>query len=174
VLRLLYGVHSVASLAYEIVWIKILAGHLGMSLAAMGTVLGCFVLGLGLGGAAAAFLARRVSLRLRTTFAVVQLALAAWGAAFPWLLAVADRLYVGYAPPLESSAHLVVRAAVAAALLLPPSMLIGMVFPLLGAAQEREDERAPATAPGPCSRKASSGRRWGAWSCLPWPCRPWA
>lgn len=55
----LYAVHSLLSLAYEVLWIKRLTLTLGMSLPALGTVLAVFMMGIGLGGYGLSAIAKR-------------------------------------------------------------------------------------------------------------------
>jgi spermidine synthase len=129
--RFLFGVHSITSLAYEIIWIKMLETRLGMTATALGTVLAIFIAGLGVGSF---FISRRLgrrSLSVRRTFVGAQLALAAWSLLFPVFAFLLDKLYVQMSPPLESAAHIGIRAAVGMALLFPPAVLIGLIFPLL-------------------------------------------
>lgn len=137
----LYGCHSFTSMAYEVVWISLMAASVGRTLAAMGTVLLVCTAGLGLGAAAVAWWARRYALSTRQLFVGIQMALGFGGAAFPWLLHGADGLYTALAPPAESMLHHGLRLAVSAALLLPLACLIGAVFPLLSASAERPQPR---------------------------------
>ncbi len=127
----LYGIHSFTSLAYEIIWIRLLTASLGMTLTAIGLVLTVFVAGLGFGAALLSWQARRNPLS-RWGFIIIQGGLGLWGGLFPWLLERIDWVYIALAPPTESLGHQGLRLALSALILLPPSLLIGMVFPLLG------------------------------------------
>jgi spermidine synthase len=129
----LYGLHSGISMAYEVVWIRLLAVTLGQTLAAMSLVLLAITAGLGLGAALVSQVLRMRLLSPRQLFVSVQLALGVSGAAFPSLLQAGEQLYIALAPSVASSLHAGLRLAVSAALLLPLSCLIGAVFPLLSA-----------------------------------------
>lgn len=127
----LYGLHAATSLAYEIVWMRLMAATLGTSLAAMGLVLAVFVAGLGLGAAGLAWWARSRLLPTRWLFVLFKALLGLWGAMLPWLVGWLDYLYIAWAPAAESPGHHGLRFMVSASLLLPPSCLLGAVFPLL-------------------------------------------
>jgi spermidine synthase len=131
-IRLLYGLHSIVSLAYEILWIKMIAPYLGMTQAALGVVLACFVSGLALGSLVVSWLKLKKRQSMVTLFVGCQLLLGLWAFILPILLPAMDTLYVMVAPPTETTSHQFWRTIIAAGLLLPPSILIGMVFPMLG------------------------------------------
>lgn len=136
-IRLLYSLHSLASLAYQTIWIKTLAVHLGMSLAAMGTVMGCFVGGLGMGAFLLSWLAENKDFSTKKIFIISQYGLALWSIALTFLLIVSDSLYVSIAPPIETTSHHLVRIVVSMFILMPPSILIGIIFPLLSGEMEK-------------------------------------
>ena len=129
--------HSVAGLACEMVWIKILETHLGMSTAALATVLATFIGGLGIGGLSIAALTRHNSVSLRKSVIAAELGAAAWIAALPFTLPLVEKFYLQFAPPVESAGHLVIRLLTAMILLIPPAALFGSVFPLLGELAEQ-------------------------------------
>jgi low temperature requirement protein LtrA len=78
----LYGCHGFTSVAYEVVWMSLMAASVGRTLAAMGTVLMVCTAGLGLGAAAMAWWTRHHTVSTRQLFVRVQLALGLGGAAF--------------------------------------------------------------------------------------------
>jgi len=116
---------SAVSFAYEVLWTRLLGHILGGSLDAFATILASFLLGIALGGAAAARLATSRE-RARAGFAIAQLgiALASYGA-FAWVerwADFADRLGAGPESPLAN-------AGMAIAALLPITLCIGATFP---------------------------------------------
>lgn len=113
------------SLAYEVLWTRLLGHLLGGSLSAFASMLASFLLGIALGSAVAARVAMRRE-RAAVGFCVAQLGIAvtSYGA-----FALADRLPelslglgAGPGAPLAS-------AAVAVATLLPITLCIGATFP---------------------------------------------
>ena len=55
----LYGLRCFTSLAYQVVWINLLAAEVGRTLSAMGLVMAVFPAGLGLGAAGLAWQVQR-------------------------------------------------------------------------------------------------------------------
>jgi hypothetical protein len=77
---------------------------------------------------------QRHMLSPHTCFALTQGVLGLYGVAFPWLLQGVDHLFIAFAPATESGLHHGLRLAMGGLLLLPPSCLIGAIFPLLSSA----------------------------------------
>ncbi|MFG0249104.1 MAG: fused MFS/spermidine synthase, partial [Phycisphaeraceae bacterium JB051] len=67
-------------------------------------------------------------------FAMIQFALAVWNGSLPWLFQGVDWLYVTIAPTQQNLLHDVCRIGGAILILLAPSLLMGMVFPLVSRA----------------------------------------
>jgi spermidine synthase len=119
------AVSGAVSFAYEVLWARLLGHLIGSSVQAFATMLASFLLGIALGSAAAARLARSRE-RAAVGFGAAQLgiALAAWAA-----LALADRL-PWLARQLGAGPHAALASAVVAALpLLPITLCIGATFP---------------------------------------------
>lgn len=108
-----------AALGYETAWARLLARVLGSSAPAAAIVLAVFMGGMGVGALAFAGWARRTRDPVRM-FAVVEVAIAAWAAITPFVLA-----------HLHPVASFAVRALDAAAILLVPTVLLGATFPLM-------------------------------------------
>ena len=131
---LLFLLSGASALVYQVAWQRILALHTGVGLYSVSMIVAAFMAGLGigshLGGRLSARLEARASLRL---FALVELAISAFGAASPflyydWLYPLASRLE---SPSLAAGlAHF--------AALLPPTLLMGMSLPLLVRAMLRD------------------------------------
>ncbi len=111
---------GVVALVYETVWARSLTRILGSDAGAAAIVLATFMAGLGLGGACASRLARKTA-RPVELFAALELFVAAWAAASPFLM--------GLLHPIDG---FTARAAVSAAMLLPPTLAMGATFPLMG------------------------------------------
>ena len=150
---LLYAVHSLAGIAYEVVWIKLLTASIGMTVTAFGVVLATFMAGLGLGsyviarwkGTSEDHHGRRATYRL---VALLQTLMGLLGIAFPLLLNWGDHLYVLVAPETEGVRHLLVRGIYVGLLLLPVTTLHGMNFPVLASLLTRSLPRSRTTKPG--------------------------
>ncbi|MYA28727.1 MAG: tetratricopeptide repeat protein [Nitrospira sp. SB0666_bin_27] len=150
---LLYAVHSLAGIAYEVVWIKLLTASIGMTVTAFGVVLATFMAGLGLGsyviarwkGTSEDHHGSRSTYRL---VALLQTLMGLLGIAFPLFLYWGDHLYVLVAPETEGLRHLLVRGLYVGLLLLPVTTLHGMNFPVLASLLTRCATRSHTTKPG--------------------------
>ncbi|MEN8159617.1 MAG: fused MFS/spermidine synthase [Myxococcota bacterium] len=133
---------SVASFTYENLWFRLFEQVVGASIYAFSTMLGGFLIGIALGGAAAAPLART------RRGSAVGLALSQIGAAVFSALAF---VWVDSLPMLAASVNqpgilgVATRASVAAALLLPSTLCIGASFPFAVRALTESVEAAAAT-----------------------------
>lgn len=143
-LYLLFFLSGVAGLIYETIWSRYLGLFVGHSAYAQVIVLAIFLGGM----AAGALLAGRRSARLRdplVAYALVELAVGVLGALFhDGYEAVVGVAYGAVFPGLAGSAALVpVKWAIAAALILPQSVLLGATFPLMSAGVLRRAPRRP-------------------------------
>ena len=122
-----------ASLMAQVVWLRYLALTFGNTTQAAATLLAVFMGGLGLG----AFLFGRLADRWRRpllAYAVLEALIALFALASPALLRLIDQGYIAaYRGLLEGAPGLFVAARVvlAAAVLLPPTLLMGGTLPLL-------------------------------------------
>ncbi|MCZ6598375.1 MAG: fused MFS/spermidine synthase, partial [Planctomycetota bacterium] len=117
---LVFFLSGAAALVYEVVWTRLLTRLVGSDALGIGVVLAVFMAGLGIGALAFSGLARRTR-DPRRLFLVLELGLAAWACASPFLL-----------DALAPVASLGARLASAAALLFPPTLVMGATFPLMG------------------------------------------
>ncbi len=121
----LFFLSGLASLVYQVAWQRLLAIHLGSGAVSITLIVSVFMLGLGLGSLAGARLADRSANPLRL-YGFVQLALGAAGvASFRVLFAAGSAAAVLPQP---------VTFALAFAVLLVPTLLMGTSLPLLAAA----------------------------------------
>jgi len=132
------GLAGVASLLYEVIWVRQLALSLGSTALAGSTMLSAFLAGLAIGSW---IISRRVDVRedpLRLLI-WVEVAAGAIGALSVPALELAGRAYVLTATSLGAGpgAALVLRAAFALIVMLLPATLFGMAFPLASAAAAR-------------------------------------
>ncbi|HEV8608794.1 MAG TPA: fused MFS/spermidine synthase [Thermoanaerobaculia bacterium] len=129
---------GLASLMDEVVWFKYLNLTLGSTTAATATLLAVFMGGLALGSWLFGRAARRLS-RPATTYGLLEAGVAVFALSTPLLFDVVERGYVfAFRHVGEGPGRLtLVRAALAAAALLPPTILMGATFPVLSRLVER-------------------------------------
>jgi spermidine synthase len=131
-LYVLFFLTGAAGLAYEVVWTRWLELLLGSSTYAATAVLAAFMGGLALGSVLFGRLADQVRRRV-TLYAWLEMAVGLYGLAFPALLALAGRLYLGLARGASASPVLLfqLRFAIALLLVLIPTTLMGGTLPVL-------------------------------------------
>src|ERR1700722_11674847 len=125
---LLFAGSGCAALIYEIVWFQLLQLVIGSSAVSLGLLLAAYMGGLCLGSAA---LPRPVSARhhpLRI-HPFLQLGIAAFGVLALFGVPLIGRIY--FAGATTGLAGLVLRGMVAAACLLPPTLLMGASLPAI-------------------------------------------
>src|SRR5437762_3669951 len=128
VLLLLFVGSGCAALIYEIVWCQVLQLLVGSSAISLGVVLGTFMGGMCLGSL---ILPRLIPPRFHPlrVYACLELGLGALGIALLFGMPYADRIYtenVGHGLPA-----ILLRGAVCAACLLPPTVLMGATLPAM-------------------------------------------
>ncbi len=118
-----------AALIYEIVWFQLLQLVIGSSAVSLGLLLAAYMGGLCLGSAA---LPRLVSTRHHPmrVYALLELGIAAFGIIALFGVPLISRIYVAGASP-TGLGGLVLRGAVAAVCLLPPTFLMGASLPAI-------------------------------------------
>ncbi|MCZ7651912.1 MAG: fused MFS/spermidine synthase [Thermoanaerobaculia bacterium] len=129
-----------ASLMAQVVWLRYLSLTFGNTTQAAATLLAVFMGGLGLG----ALLFGRLADRWRrplAAYALLEALIALFAIASPALLGAIDQGYVAAYRSLAGSPGLfvAVRVALAAAVLLPPTLLMGGTLPLLLRGATRSD-----------------------------------
>ncbi len=125
---LLFAGSGCAALIYEIVWFQLLQLVIGSSAVSLGLLLAAYMGGLCLGSAA---LPRLVSARLHPmrVYAYLELGIAVFGILALFGVPLVGRIYV--AGPTQGMFGLVLRGVVAAACLLPPTILMGASLPAI-------------------------------------------
>jgi len=143
----LFVLSGACGLAYEVVWAKFLGLFLGNTVLLHTAVLGAFMGGLALGSL---LLGRRAAASAAPlkVYGWLELGVAAYALAFPALAGLAQGAVGAAAGALTpgSLPLLAVKIAVAAALLLPPTLVLGATFPFLTAHLERTTGRGEAGA----------------------------
>ena len=127
-LLLLFAGSGCAALIYEIVWFQLLQLVVGSSAVSLGVLLGTFMGGMCLGSLALARLvsARRHPLRV---YALLELGIGVLGIAALFVVPYVARVYVAGAE--HGLAGILLRGAVAAVCLLPPTLLMGATLPAI-------------------------------------------
>ncbi|HXV76001.1 MAG TPA: fused MFS/spermidine synthase [Candidatus Polarisedimenticolaceae bacterium] len=129
---LIYFLSGVCSLMDEVVWVRLLKLTLGNTVYATTVVVSVFMGGLALGAWCMSRYADRIARRLHW-YAVLETIATASALAVPWLLALADRVYVWFFRA-HHPAHgtlLFVQVLLSAAIILVPSITMGSTLPLL-------------------------------------------
>ncbi|MEE8522327.1 MAG: fused MFS/spermidine synthase, partial [Thermoanaerobaculia bacterium] len=135
-------VSGACSLVYQLAWLRLLRLIFGASTVSTAVVLAIFMGGLGLGGL---WLGRRVE-RARNPlayYAALEAGIALTAAVSPGLLAAVRWLYLslGGTAELGSFGATVVRLVLSAAVLLPPTLLMGGTLPAVAQALQRDRDR---------------------------------
>jgi spermidine synthase len=122
----LVGISGAVSFSYEVLWTRLIGQMLGGTIQGFGTMLGSFLLGIAIGSAVAARLAKDPA-RAARGFVVAQLGTASLSlvafALVNLVPALAQAIGAGHAGALAGN------ALIAALVLLPGSLCIGAVFP---------------------------------------------
>lgn len=136
---LAYALNGAASLAFEVLWSRMLGMALGATVYAFAIVLGVFLLALGLGGSFGAWIIKRVR-NTRKAFATLQVGIAAavssTGFLVPFMTFRFASLEVTAVIADSPMLHLIWVARIAA-VVFPGAFLWGMSFPFALASLER-------------------------------------
>lgn len=131
----LFFLSGALGLLYEVAWFRRLHLALGVSIFAVGAVISAFMLGLAMGSRWAAS-NRRLRQDPLPTYACLELGIALYAVAFPWLIGGLEALYPVLFRSLEG--HFLtlcaMRFVLAFALLLPPTFLMGASLPAVAQA----------------------------------------
>ncbi|MCA8956436.1 MAG: fused MFS/spermidine synthase [Planctomycetes bacterium] len=135
----LFLLSGFSGLVYQVLWTRMFALVLGTTVYAVATVLGVFMGGLALGSHVFGRRADRAGSSGLRTYALLELAIAGWACAFPWLMRGSDALYRALWPLVEDSAvgQLGLRVSLVALVLLVPTTWMGGTLPVLSRALVR-------------------------------------
>ncbi len=126
---------------YEIVWFRLLETLFGVTTLATSTVLAVFMGGLALGAGIASHRADRLRQPVRA-YGAIEILLAAAALVIPWAIPLTPRAFAVVYDTLHPSFVVLtlLRALVAALVLLPPAALMGMTLPILSRAFARTED----------------------------------
>jgi spermidine synthase len=129
----LFSASGCAALIYEVVWLQQLQLVIGASAVSVGLLLAAYMGGLFLGSVAIPQLlsAKHHPLHL---YAALELAIGLFGMILLFALPSVGRLYAGTS--LQGVAGIALRGIMAAACLLPPTILMGATFPIIARCME--------------------------------------
>lgn len=126
----LFTLSGTSALIYQIVWIRLLSHLLGGTSYAISLVLAAFMGGLALGSR---YFGKRADATTRPLrlYAQLEFGIALTGAVAYGLILLAPPVYVWLAQLLPQASLGILRAVIAAVLLLPPTFLMGGTLPVL-------------------------------------------
>ena len=130
ILGVLFFFSGASALIYQVLWLRMLALVLGVTVYAASTVLASFMAGLAIGSAVAGRIADRVR-RPLAWFGAAELLIAATAVSSPFALDLIGALYVSLAAGRTAPALAVARIVCSALVLLPPTILMGATLPLV-------------------------------------------
>src|SRR4051812_24600511 len=139
-LAVCFFLSGVGSLALEVVWTRELRLVFGSTTLAASTILVAYMLGLGLGGLLGGRVAGRIERGVRA-YGWIEIAIGAYALLVPWLLAQLPALNRSLLAGMDFWPAVFCRFAIALALLLPPTVLMGATLPVLVAALARRSAR---------------------------------
>ena len=142
--RAAFLLSGVAGLVYEVLWSRYLGLYVGNGAYAQILVLAVYLGGMAVGAFAISDLSKRLREPLRW-YAGAEVVLAVFGLSFHWLFTWATSLSYDVLFPAIGSAGIVgsARWAIAGALILPQSIVLGTTFPLMAVGLTRGDRDRP-------------------------------
>ncbi len=129
---LLFLLSGATALAYQVTWVRNVTLIFGTSYQATSIVLAAFMGGLCIGGFLFGHLTDRIERPLRT-YALLEIAIAAYALVLPTLLSAIDSIYVDAARAADGITPTIaaLRVVMAGVALLPPTILMGATLPVL-------------------------------------------
>jgi spermidine synthase len=130
-LQCLLGLSGFSALALEIIYTRLLRYWVGSTAFATAVVLSSYMLGLAAGSLVAGRLLPRLK-NLLPIFGVLELSIGLFSLCYPWVVKLFETTYIRIAIRLglESDATLLGQFVTSVALLLIPTLLMGMSFPI--------------------------------------------
>ncbi|HLA12008.1 MAG TPA: fused MFS/spermidine synthase [Pyrinomonadaceae bacterium] len=125
-------------LIYEVIWVRLLGLVFGATTLAISTVLAAFMGGLALGSAIAGRWGASIKRPFRA-YGLLEIAIAVYAIAVPWLFSVVDNLYAFVWQQFQPGffTFSVWRFVLSCIMLLVPTTLMGATLPILAAALKR-------------------------------------
>jgi predicted membrane-bound spermidine synthase len=119
----LFFVSGIAALVYQVCWQRLLFQAFGVDMDSVTIIVSTFMLGLGVGALVGGIAADRHPTQTLAMFALIELAIALFGCASPWLIHAVGVMAVRASLPTIALTNFV--------LLLVPTMLMGATLPIL-------------------------------------------
>ncbi len=143
VLFAVFFLSGASGLVYEIAWVRRLAQIFGSTTLAISTVLAAFMGGLALGSFFIGRYADRHSGKAIRLYGTLEVGIAAFAVAMPWLFRAVEAAYLPLGPALEDSprAFFAVQFLLVGAVLAIPTAMMGGTLPLLSRAFVDRDEQ---------------------------------
>ncbi|MDX9739771.1 MAG: spermine synthase [Gammaproteobacteria bacterium] len=129
-LYLLYACSGASSLAFEVLWARMLSLQFGVSIFGVVVTIAAFMAGLGLGSLFGLRLARQ-SRRPLITFACLEGGIAIYALALPWLLSHAESFLMQLAAGAPLQTWYLLQSTALLVLILLPAVAMGAGFPLV-------------------------------------------
>jgi spermidine synthase len=126
----LYGLSGFTSLAYEVLWSRMLSMQFGVSIFGVVLTVAAFMIGLGLGSLAGVKWARRCNKPL-VFFAVLEIAIAIYALLLPGILQMAGGWMDGVSPHLTLLQWYLLQGVEALCLLVIPAFAMGLGFAMV-------------------------------------------
>lgn len=126
----LYACSGASSLAFEVLWARMLSLQFGVSTFGVVVTIAAFMAGLGLGSLLGLRLARGRR-RPLLIFAYLEGGVALYALALPWLLASAESVLIGIAAGAPLHTWYLLQSAALLVLILLPAIAMGAGFPLV-------------------------------------------
>jgi spermidine synthase len=131
-----YTLTGVTSLAYEVLWARMLSLQFGVSIFGVVVTVAAFMLGLGGGSLFGSSLAARSRVPLRL-FALMELLVAVYALLLPLIFRFADQWLTQLSADLSVSGWFMLQGSALLLLMLLPALAMGVAFPLILRSLER-------------------------------------
>jgi spermidine synthase len=136
VVAMLYSLSGFTSLAYEVLWARMLSMQFGVSIFGVVLTIAAFMIGLGLGSLAGVRWAK-IGNKPLAWFAILEMAIALYSLLLPWLIQAISGWMDGIAARLTLVQWYLLQGSEALCLLVIPAFAMGMSFALVLKAVER-------------------------------------
>lgn len=130
ILLTIYGVSGLTALAYEVLWVRMLALQFGVSIFGVVVTVSAFMAGLGIGSVMGLHWSRRIVAPLKW-FAGFELCIALLALATPWLLLASESWLAGMAAHTSLALWYLLQFVWVGVLLFVPAFCMGAGFPMM-------------------------------------------
>lgn len=130
ILLAIYAVSGLTALAYEVLWVRMLALQFGVSIFGVVVTVSAFMAGLGLGSVVGVHWSRRILAPLKW-FAAFEFCIALLAFITPWLLLAAENALAAVAAQSGLTVWYLMQFAMVGVLLFTPAFCMGAGFPMM-------------------------------------------